>query len=273
MERFEATPLRVINEVGHAWGVRMGTRLQYDLCSHVYSHYPSTAKGSLLPPLWLKYHCRSPEKQSPMPKLCIFFCRCGWEQIIPVSTKNTYISERISDSQYIHIYIYIYILYSRIYIYKMYIYIYIHIWCTYIYIYIHICIYRDTCMYIWYITIYIHKYINIMSIMIQNPISCLMFLQLVHWLRDGKTTLADRRPPVCQIMPDPQIPRSICDAVVQVDNDMNILDSDKLSLLLYQNSTRFGGNVLQRPVVTTGLAAIPGWHSGSSGWRLHADSS
>ena len=62
MERFEATPLRVINEVGHAWGVRMGTRLQYDLCSHVYSHYPSTAKGSLLPPLWLKYHCRSPEK-------------------------------------------------------------------------------------------------------------------------------------------------------------------------------------------------------------------
>ena len=53
---------RVINEVGHAWGVRMGTRLQYDLCSHVYSHYPSTAKGSLLPPLWLKYHCRSPEK-------------------------------------------------------------------------------------------------------------------------------------------------------------------------------------------------------------------
>ena len=62
MERFEATPLRVINEVGHAWGVRMGTRLQYDLCSHVYSHYPSTAKGSLLPPLWLKYHCRSLEK-------------------------------------------------------------------------------------------------------------------------------------------------------------------------------------------------------------------
>ena len=41
---------------------RVGTRLQYDLCSHVYSHYPSTAKGSLLPPLWLKYHCRSPEK-------------------------------------------------------------------------------------------------------------------------------------------------------------------------------------------------------------------
>ena len=25
--------------------MRMGTRLQYDLCSHVYSHYPSTAKG------------------------------------------------------------------------------------------------------------------------------------------------------------------------------------------------------------------------------------
>ena len=42
--------------------LRMGTRLQYDLCSHVYSHYPSTAKGSLLPPLWLKHHCRSPEK-------------------------------------------------------------------------------------------------------------------------------------------------------------------------------------------------------------------
>ena len=42
--------------------LRMGTRLQYDLCSHVYSHYPSTAKGSLLPPLWLKHHCRPPEK-------------------------------------------------------------------------------------------------------------------------------------------------------------------------------------------------------------------
>ena len=46
----------------HTYILRMGTRLQYDLCSHVYSHYPSTAKGSLLPPLWLKYHCRSPEK-------------------------------------------------------------------------------------------------------------------------------------------------------------------------------------------------------------------
>ena len=44
-----------------------------------------------------------PRKQSPMPKLCIFFCRCGWEHIIPVSSKNTYIyiSERISDSQVI----------------------------------------------------------------------------------------------------------------------------------------------------------------------------
>eukprot|EP00435_Cladocopium_sp_Y103_P025832 s2331_g6.t1 len=31
--------------------------------------------------------------------------------------------------------------------------------------------------------------------------------------------------------------RSICDAVVQVDDDMNILDADKLGLLLYQNST------------------------------------
>ena len=46
----------------HTYILRMGTRLRYDLCSHVYSHYPSTAKGSLLPPLWLKYHCRSPEK-------------------------------------------------------------------------------------------------------------------------------------------------------------------------------------------------------------------
>ena len=62
MERFKATPLRVINEVGHAWGVRMGTRLQYDICSHVYSPYLSTAKGSQLPPLWLKYNCRSPER-------------------------------------------------------------------------------------------------------------------------------------------------------------------------------------------------------------------
>ena len=42
-----------------------------------------------------------PRKQSPMPKLRIFFCRCGWEQITPVSTKSTYISERISDSQVI----------------------------------------------------------------------------------------------------------------------------------------------------------------------------
>ena len=50
-----------------------------------------------------------PRKQSPMPKLCIFFCRCGWEQIIPVSSKNTYISERISDSQYLSISTYIYL--------------------------------------------------------------------------------------------------------------------------------------------------------------------
>ena len=42
-ERFKATPLRVINEVGHAWGVRMGTRLQYHTCSHVNSPNLSVA--------------------------------------------------------------------------------------------------------------------------------------------------------------------------------------------------------------------------------------
>ena len=51
-----------IHALIHTYILRMGTRLQHDICSHVYSHYPSTAKGSLLPPLWLKYHCRSPEK-------------------------------------------------------------------------------------------------------------------------------------------------------------------------------------------------------------------
>ena len=50
-ERFKATPLRVINEVGHAWGVRMGTRPQYHTCSHVNSPNLSVARGSHLLPL------------------------------------------------------------------------------------------------------------------------------------------------------------------------------------------------------------------------------
>ena len=62
----------------------------------------------------------------------------------PQYQQGTYISERISDSQYIHIYIYTYI---HIYIYT---YTYIHI---YIYTYIHIYIYT-------YIHIYIYTYIH-----------------------------------------------------------------------------------------------------------------
>ena len=113
MERFEATPLRVINEVGHAWGVRMGTRLQYDLCSHVYSHYPSTAKGSLLPPLWLKYHCRSPEKTianaEAVHLLLSLWLRTDHSCI---NKEHIHIGENL---RFTYIYIYIYIIYIYIY--------------------------------------------------------------------------------------------------------------------------------------------------------------
>ena len=140
MERFEATPLRVINEVGQAWGVRMGTRLQYDLCSHVYSHYPSTAKGSLLPLLWLKYHCRSPEKTIANAEaahlLLSLWLRTDHSCI---NKEHIHIGENLRFTipiilrVYIYIYIYIYIC---MYAYILYTY-YIHI--IYIYIYTHCC--------------------------------------------------------------------------------------------------------------------------------------
>ena len=141
MERFEATPLRVINEVGHAWGVRMGTRLQYDLCSHVYSHYPSTAKGSLLPPLWLKYHCRSPEKTianaEAVHLLLSLWLRTDHSCI---NKEHIHIGENLRFTIYIHIHTYIYIhihTYTYTYIHiHTYTYIYIHIH-TYTYIYLH----------------------------------------------------------------------------------------------------------------------------------------
>ena len=114
--------MRVINEVGHAWGVRMGTRLQYDLCSHVYSHYPSTAKGSLLPPLWLKYHCRSPEKTianaEAVHLLLSLWLRTDHSCI---NKEHIHIGENLRFTIYIHIHTYTYI--------------HIH---TYTYIYIHI---------------------------------------------------------------------------------------------------------------------------------------
>ena len=126
MERFEATPLRVINEVGHAWGVRMGTRLQYDLCSHVYSHYPSTAKGSLLPPLWLKYHCRSPEKTianaEAVHLLLSLWLRTDHSCI---NKEHIHIGENLRfTNTYIYIYIYLYTVYIYIYI-RTYIYMYL----------------------------------------------------------------------------------------------------------------------------------------------------
>ena len=78
--------------------MRMGTRLQYDLCSHVYSHYPSTAKGSLLPPLWLKYYCRFPEKQPS--------CRSCESSVVVVESKSfqyqqgTHIGENLRFTGY-----------------------------------------------------------------------------------------------------------------------------------------------------------------------------
>ena len=82
--------------------MRMGTRLQYDLCSHVYSHYPSTAKGSLLPPLWLKYHCRSPEKTIANAE-AVHLLLSLWlrTDLFYINKEYTHISEGISDSQVI----------------------------------------------------------------------------------------------------------------------------------------------------------------------------
>jgi len=105
-ERFKATPLRVINEVGHAWGVRMGTRLQYHTCSHVNSPNLSVARGSHLLPLWLKYYCRSPEKTTVMPKLWIS-CRREWEQITSIPTRNIHIGENLRFTYTCNIYIYV----------------------------------------------------------------------------------------------------------------------------------------------------------------------
>ena len=41
-------PLRVINKVGHAWGVRMGTRPQYNKYSHVHNLDHSKARETQL---------------------------------------------------------------------------------------------------------------------------------------------------------------------------------------------------------------------------------
>ena len=133
MERFEATPLRVINEVGHAWGVRIGTRLQYDLCSHVYSHYPSTAKGSLLPPPLAQVLLQVPRENNRHAEAVSLLS--SWLRANHFNTNKEHISERISDTQYIYIYIYTHI---HIYIYYIYIYTYTYIYTIYTYIYIHI---------------------------------------------------------------------------------------------------------------------------------------
>ena len=154
-EWFKATPLRVINEVGHAWGVRMGTRLRYHICSHVHSPYNSTAKGSRMSPLWLKsLQLQVPEKRTFMPKL---WSRCREQgQFNPLLTRSIY---RIESP--IHTYIHAYIhTYTHIHAYvhtNIYIYTHVH-WVYIIYIYIYI-IY--TCMYIWYIYIYDYIYIYV----------------------------------------------------------------------------------------------------------------
>ena len=79
--------------------VRMGTRLQHNICSHVYSLYLSTAKGSQLPPLWLKYYCRFPEKISVIAEAVSLLS--SWLRANHFNTNKEHISERISDSQVI----------------------------------------------------------------------------------------------------------------------------------------------------------------------------
>ena len=79
--------------------LRMGTRLQHDICSHVYSPYLSTAKGSQLPPLGSSTTAGPPRKQPS--------CRSCESPVVVSESKSpqyqqgTYISERISDSQVI----------------------------------------------------------------------------------------------------------------------------------------------------------------------------
>ena len=97
-ERFKATPLRVINEVGHAWGVRMGTRLQHHTCSHVNSPLSFRARGSHCCPFGSSTTAGPPRKQPS--------CRSCESPVVVSESKSpqyqqgTYISERISDSHW-----------------------------------------------------------------------------------------------------------------------------------------------------------------------------
>ena len=143
----------------------MGTRLQYDLCSHVYSHYPSTAKGSLLPPLWLKYHCRSPEKTianaEAVHLLLSLWLRTDHSCI---NKEHIHIGENL---RFTHVY-YIYILYIYIFKYMFIMYIYIY------YVYILFII-----LYIFIIYIYI-DYILIIYIYIYNIYILLIYIYLLY---------------------------------------------------------------------------------------------
>ena len=125
----------------------MGTRLQHDICSHVYSPYLSTAKGSQLPPLWLKYHCRSPRENNRQ-------CRsCASSFVVVVENRSFLYQQRTHTYRRespIHIYIYIYIQY----IYNTYTYI-IHTHICIIYI-IHKSIYTLYFIHNIYMYIYIH---------------------------------------------------------------------------------------------------------------------
>ena len=90
--------------------MRMGTRLQYDLCSHVYSHYPSTAKGSLLPPLCLKYHCRSPEKTIANAE-AVHLLLSLWLRTdhFYINKEHKYIGKNLRFTIYIYTQIYLYV--------------------------------------------------------------------------------------------------------------------------------------------------------------------
>ena len=128
-------------------GCEWGTRLQYDLCSHVYSHYPSTAKGSLLPPLWLKYHCRSPEKTianaEAVHLLLSLWLRTDHSCI---NKEHIHIGENLRFTIYIYIYTYTHIHtymhcitldYITLHYITLHYTTYIHTYTLYIYIYIY----------------------------------------------------------------------------------------------------------------------------------------
>ena len=79
--------------------MRMGTRLQYDLCSHVYSHYPSTAKGSLLPPPLAQVLLQVPRENNRHAEAVSLLS--SWLRANHFNTNKEHISERISDTQVI----------------------------------------------------------------------------------------------------------------------------------------------------------------------------